>query len=104
MSRSDTIGNHKTTVSTENGVTRVTYHATTVFEYDRNTNTVILRSGGWQTNTTKLRINQAIRQFAINELPGMELFAGISQHKGEWTVHWHKGEGVPFSDGMVLKI
>ncbi len=57
------IGTHKTTVSTSDGVTRVTYHTTNVVTFD--TDKITLRTGGWPTKTTKLRMNQASEQFDL---------------------------------------
>ena len=76
MSRHDTIGKHKTTVRTKLGVTTVRYHSTDVVQFD---NALIhLDTGGWKSNTTKLRMNQTANQFGLN--------FQVYQHKFEWFV------------------
>lgn len=58
MSGQDKIGSHKTKVFTDDeGYTNVVYHETAVVKF--NAEKIILNSGGWRTNTTKLRMNQA---------------------------------------------
>jgi len=65
MSRQDTIGKTATVIYTDNnGMTCVKYHDTDVVKF--NNDKIILNSGGWKTNTTKLRMNQASRQFRLD--------------------------------------
>lgn len=64
MSRSDTIGRTATLVDRRNGVLRVIYHSTAVVTVEPD-GTIILDTGGWRTNTTKLRMNQASQQFNL---------------------------------------
>jgi len=64
MSRIDTIGTHKTTVFSSGGYTHVVYHNTRVVSF--NSKYLILRTGGYHTKTTKLRMNQTSRQFALD--------------------------------------
>jgi len=90
------IGTHKTTVTTENGISRVTYHTTVIFEYDRNRGTVRLNSGGWQTATTKKRINQA---FELFDLPWR-----VYQENFVWRVVGPNGAGREFTDYMALEV
>ena len=80
MSRLDTIGSHKTTVETDDsGVTRVRYHETVVWERSADKKMITLRTGGYKTRTTKLRMNQAFKQFGYNIVVG--------QSSGEWYVN-----------------
>ena len=65
MARTNRIGQHKTTVSTDNGITRVVYHVTPVVKIDWEKRIVTLNTGGWSTVTTKLRMNQASNQFDL---------------------------------------
>lgn len=72
----------------------VTLYQTVIF---RKTKTgFILDSGGWRTNTTKNRINQAFRE---NGLP-----FSVYQERGQWFV-WNRESGVTvdFSDNMEIK-
>ena len=91
MAQTQTIGTHKTTVSTDNGVTSVVYHSTPVVKF--NHLEIILDSGGWETNTTKNRMNQASNQFNL----GYRVY----QKDFEWFVEYY-GQTIEFQDGMVL--
>jgi hypothetical protein len=67
--RLNTIGSHKTTINTEllkDAEKRllVTYHNTIVVKVV-NDRFVILNTGGWYTNTTKRRMNQASMQYKL---------------------------------------
>lgn len=59
------IGKHATTVQTEDGIVQVTYHSTVVIRWDIDNHIVTLDSGGWETVTTKQRMNQVARQFGL---------------------------------------
>lgn len=89
MSQNQTVGKHATTVevnSNDSGV--VTYHDTDVVVWDDER--ITLRTGGWFTVTTKLRMNQAANQFGL----GYQVY----QEKGKWYV-WFPGENqeeIPF--------
>jgi hypothetical protein len=64
MSQLQTIGRTATTVHTDkDGITRVIYHSTPVVSFDDNK--ITLNTGGWSTNTTKTRMNQASNQFNL---------------------------------------
>ena len=52
------IGTHKTTIEREieNGQhlkINVVYHSTKIFSWDKETSTITLNTGGWETYTTK---------------------------------------------------
>ena len=70
------IGQHKTKVITNNGVTEVVYHDTAVVTF--NDDHIILDSGGWWTRTTKARMNQAAQQFGLGY--------SVKQVQGAWVV------------------
>jgi hypothetical protein len=55
---------HTTVVRKPSGEIRVTYHSTDVVTLDANGN-ITLDTGGWRTNTTKTRMNQAANQFGL---------------------------------------
>lgn len=63
MSQTSRLGKTATSVRTENGWTIVRYHDTDVVSF--NEKEIILRTGGWRTTTTKLRMNQASNQFGL---------------------------------------
>ena len=100
----DTVGSHKTTIYHEGNHTCVKYHATDVVKF--NDNEIILNSGGWHTNTTKMRMNQTSRQFGLR--------FNVYQKDFEWFVDYWYGNGpadysneqfqtIEFFDGLTLK-
>ena len=88
------VGTHKTTVSTSDGVTRVTYHSTDVVTFDAEK--ITLDSGGWLTATTKKRINQASDQF--------DLGYHVYQLGGAWLVDIDGDRLSPrmWADGIII--
>lgn len=64
MTRLDQVGKTATTIYHDGEFTCVKYHATDVVKF--NQEKIILNSGGWHTNTTKTRINQAANQFGLD--------------------------------------
>jgi hypothetical protein len=91
MSHMDKIGKGNTTVSTTYGITSVLFHSTCVVVFSDKF--IRLNSGGWRTNTTKVRMNQASNQF--------DLGFYVYQKKNIWYVD-SKGETLEFSDNMIL--
>ena len=75
MSRQGRIGKHATTISRDDqGVLRVTYHATPVVTVYPN-GKIILNHGGWTSVTTKTRMNQASNQLSLGFNVWQEHFA-----------------------------
>ena len=91
MGQLNTIGTHKTTVATDDGFTRVTYHQTSVVKF--NYNEIILNSGGWETVTTKARMNQTSNQFGLDYT--------VYQKDFEWFVNYN-GKDYNYFDGMRI--
>ena len=94
MARHNKIGEHKTSIYTDNGFIIIKYHETDVvkFNYDK----IILDSGEWRTHTTKTRMNQASNQFGLG--------FGVYQKDYQWYVYvWATGESLDFFDGMEIK-
>ena len=92
-----TIGTHRTTCSTitdndSNRVLMVTYHSTPVVKVI-NDRYVVLNNGGYYTNTTKRRMNQASLQYSL----GYEVY----QVDFIWYVSIG-GEIAPFHNGIVI--
>ena len=85
------IGTHKTVVFTEGTWTKVVYHSTPVVKF--NYGSIILNSGGWDTLTTKTRMNQTSNQFDL----GFKVY----QKNFDWFVDY-KGKTYDFSDDMTL--
>ena len=93
MPAMDTLSNYATTVAAgPDRKTRVTYHSTAIVTYDAET--VTLDSGGWQTVTTKRKMNQAARQFSLG--------FSVTQRDFEWFVTLPNGEEVAFEDGLTF--
>ena len=65
MSQQSKIGKHKTTVKVENGNLSVTYHWTEIVKDDLASRTITFNNGGFETATTKTRINQTLNQYNI---------------------------------------
>lgn len=100
MPRMNKLSNYRTTWSSDLSGGNVTYVTTRIVMWDQAGN-VTLRSGGWETVTTKRKMNQAARQFNLGY--------GVHQVKGEWFVDvWSEalsrwlGLKMPFHDGMVI--
>ena len=92
MAQMQTVGTHKTNIVTLEGLTSVIYHNTAVVQFNRDK--IILNSDGWETATTKTRMNQASYQYSL----GFDVY----QVDFSWYVNY-KGETIPFTDGMILK-
>lgn len=54
-----------------------------------------LFDGGWQTNTTKSRLNAILQQFGMG-------YEYVFQKKGQWFVNYNGGP-IPFFSGMRLQ-
>lgn len=64
MAQQNKLGSHKTSIFTdENGLTHVVYHNTKVVSFT--SQYIILKTGGYETVTTKTRMNQASNQFGL---------------------------------------
>ena len=86
------IGSHKTTVFTDSdNFTRVVFHNTTVVGFD--SETIVLNTGGWETPTTKKRMNQTADQFNL----GFRVF----QKNWVWFVEF-KGEVKEFTSNTLI--
>ena len=86
--------------SPESCKTEVQLHNTIIVSFTPDT--ITLNSGGWQTVTTKKRMNEAADAW--------DLGFGVYQEKGEWWVcfrdptgaNYWRDKRVPYFDGMVL--
>ena len=91
MPQTQTIGKTATSVYTEDGYTTVRYHATEVVQF--NSELIVLNSGGWDTATTKNRMNQASHQFGLDYR--------VFQKDFDWFVDF-KNQTLEFFDGIEL--
>jgi hypothetical protein len=85
------LSNYKTTIKTHNGTTRIVYHSICIVEF--NSGEVTLRTGGYKTMMTKIKMNQASQQF--------DLGYGVMQKKGDWFLRLPSGKVVPFDDTTI---
>jgi len=81
-----------TMVTTVNGVSHVFLHNNKIAEVGDNF--IVLMDGGWQSNTTKSRLNAILCEHGI---PGERVF----QKNFEWFVSQAGGD-IPFFSGMRL--
>ena len=88
----NTIGSHKTCVVNDNNQLLVAYHSTIVVKVIDNKYTV-LNSGGWLTNTTKRRMNEASDAFRLNYR--------VFQKGWAWFVETPEGI-VDYYEGMII--
>jgi hypothetical protein len=93
MARQDRIGSHKTRVYRDaQGRTNVQYWNTDVVSVGPKD--IDLNTGGWKTNTTKTRMNQASRE--------MNLGYGVYQRKGAWYAQDDINRmTIPFREGRA---
>ena len=87
------LGKLATSVRYESDETIVRYHQTDIVRFTDGY--VILNTGGWYTQTTKTRMNQASNQF--------ELGYSVRQIDGIWKVFTSKGSwlSLGFKDDVV---
>ena len=92
MPRMDKLSNYKTIWFDNGDHGGVTYQQTNIIAW--NGGKITLRSGGWETVTTKRKMNQAARQFALGY--------SVWQKNYKWFVDLPNGETVEFVDGMTF--
>ena len=87
------LSNYRTTWFDNGDHGGVTYHSTNIVAWKDGK--VTLNSGGWETVTTKRKMNQASHQFCLG--------FGVFQKNYDWFVDLPNGETVPFVDGMTFE-
>jgi hypothetical protein len=87
------LSNYRTTWFDNGDHGGVTYAQTNIVSW--RDGVVTLKSGGWETVTTKRKMNQAAMQFGLNY--------GVYQKDYDWFVDLPNGETVPFKDGMTFE-
>jgi hypothetical protein len=70
----------------------VVFHSTPIFSYDASYNSATLRNGGYETVTTKQRLNSLLQAHGFH----------VYQDKFSWYVMDSAGYGRGFEDGMSL--
>jgi hypothetical protein len=83
---------HATAIFSDDHYTMVVYHSTAIIKW--NNEEIILNSGGWQSATTKKKMNQASLQFNLG--------FSVYQKDFSWLVDYDN-QTVPFVDNMKLE-
>lgn len=81
MSRYDRVSRYCTRVEGDTMAGNVRYHSTDIVHWDPTT--IVLRTGGWPTVTTKRKMNQAAREF--------DLGFSVYQKKHQWYLVLQNG-------------
>ena len=89
------IGRHKTTIKKDNYFVYVKYHNTVIFTLNKAKNIVKLNTDGWNTPTTKRRINQCFDQYGID--------AHLYQKDFTWYLINSKGDKIEYFDNVQFK-
>lgn len=92
MPRMDKLSTYRTNIMATGDRLSVVYASTLIV--DKVGNEITLDSGGWQTVTTKRKMNQAARQFGLGY--------SVYQREFKWFVDLPNGETVPFEDNMTF--
>ena len=71
----------------------IVLHRTAIAVYDHNSEAIKLNTGGWQSNTTKSRLNAILREVMF----GTRVF----QKNFNWFINYNK-QIHDFNDGMIL--
>jgi len=85
MPQMNALSPYATTIASCGDLTCVTYHSTQIVAFDRHN--VTLRTGGWDTVTTRRKMEQASHQFGLNY--------SVYRDKGESMVRLPDGRVVP---------
>ena len=88
----DRLSTYKTTWIDKGDIGEVIYTHTKIVDWADNK--ITLNSDGWETVTTKRKMNQASRQFCL----GFSVF----QKNHKWYVTLPNGNTVPYKDNMVF--
>ena len=91
MAQQSIIGKTATTIRNKDDLFVIRYHQTDIVTFDKHK--IELRSGGWETATTKTRMNQTSNQFGL----GYQVF----QKDYKWFVDFNE-QTIDFSDDMIL--
>ena len=83
-----------TTVITEDNESRVMLHGNHIATYNHTLKELELFDGGWQSNTTKSRLNALCYEFAIG--------FGVFQKNFNWFISDFSGDKKEFFDGVIV--
>lgn len=94
MGQMNRISRNNTSVYVGDDYSTVRLHETEVVRHEQGVG-ITLNSGGWQTATTKARMNQAASEWGLSYR--------VWQKDFSWYVDW-KGKTYLFTDRMTLKL
>jgi hypothetical protein len=95
MSTLTKIGKLNTTINVDSqGITRVTLYKTQIVSFSDEV--IILNHGGWQTSTTKNRMNQVSFVYGLG-------YSVFQKKGGEWFVKY-KGKVIKWDNNLALVI
>lgn len=82
-----THGNTRATYDAAAGVWSITLHDTVIFSYSFRSGSYVVNSGGWNTVTTRRRINQAAEAAAVRVFASSRRWCFIinGEDLGEWA-------------------
>ena len=83
-----------TTVITEDNESKVMLHGNHIATYNHTLKELELYDGGWQSNTTKSRLNALCAEFATG--------FGVFQKNFNWFISDFQGVAKPFFDGAIV--
>ena len=83
-----------TTVITEDNISTVMLHGNHIATYYHDTKELALFDGGWQSNTTKSRLNALCYEFATG--------FGVFQKNWEWFISDFSNDKKDFADGITV--
>ena len=83
-----------TTVITEDDISTVMLHGNHIATYYHDTKELSLFDGGWQSNTTKSRLNALCYEFATG--------FGVFQKNFNWFISDFSGDKKDFIDGIIV--
>ena len=93
MAQTARIGKTATKIYRDGDVTRVQYHNTDAVKFDQER--IELFTNGWNTKTTKLRMNQASQQLNLGYY--------VYQKDGEWHVITPRGNDLVFDRWITFR-
>lgn len=92
MPSMDKLSTYCTTIAQAGDLIVVTYRKTQIVAFDRRY--ISLRTGGWDSVTTRRKMNQAANQFGLGY--------SVYRDKGESYVRTPAGAVVPLTDELVF--
>ena len=90
MPRMNQLSTYCTTIASADDRTIITYHRTAIVEFDGDT--ITLRTGGWDSVTTRRKMNQAATQFGLRY--------AVFRDKGESFIRLPDGNTAPLHDSQ----